>query len=201
MNRRECLERLAEWVDDTAVVASSISTNTSLWSRLRPTGANFFGLNLGLCIGLGTGLAFAFPRSTVIALDSDGSAMVDASAFITLADAAPPNFVGIIMDNEAYARMGTTATSRRTDLAAMAKAAGVPNTATIRTIQEFEQTVRPALTQPGPSIFVVKIEAETVRVRPSGEVPTAGTAMKDRFMEAARRHPQFKQWREAAASA
>ena len=52
---------------------------------------------MGLCIPFALGLTAAFPKRKVIALDSDGSLMVDTSSLITVADVNPPNFVVIVM--------------------------------------------------------------------------------------------------------
>src|SRR6266540_5575437 len=103
-------------VDEHMFAVTSLSTNTPFWFNVRPEGPNFFALNMGLCLPFALGLTAAFPKRKVIALDSDGSLMNDTSSLITVADVNPPNFVAIVMDNGSYARMGSTFTSRKTDL-------------------------------------------------------------------------------------
>src|SRR3989442_3651090 len=107
MKRLDCLKLLAPMVDEHMLTVTSLSSNTAFWSDLRREGANFFGCNMGLCIPFALGLTAAFPKRKVIALDSDGSLMVDTSSLITVADVNPPNFVAIVMDNGSYARMGS----------------------------------------------------------------------------------------------
>ena len=116
-------------VDQHMLTVTSLSSNTAFWSDLRREGANFFGCNMGLCIPFALGLTAAFPKRKVIALDSDGSLMIDTSSLITVADVNPPNFVAIVMDNGSYARMGSTFTTRKTDLEKIAQGAGIANTA------------------------------------------------------------------------
>ncbi len=133
MKRFDCLKLLAPMVDQHMLTVTSLSSNTAFWSDLRPEGANFFGCNMGLCIPFALGLTAAFPKRKVIAFDSDGSLMNDTSSLITVADVNPPNFVAIVMDNGSYARMGSTFTSRKTDLEKIAQGAGIANTSTVRT--------------------------------------------------------------------
>ena len=98
MKRLDCLKRLAPMVDEHMLTVTSLSSNTAFWSDLRREGANFFGCNMGLCIPFALGLTAAFPKRKVIALDSDGSLMVDTSSLITVADVNPQNFVVIVFD-------------------------------------------------------------------------------------------------------
>src|SRR5215471_10591110 len=132
MKRYDCLKLLAPMVDAHLLTVTSLTTNTAFWPDLRREGANCCGCNMGLCIPFALGLTAAFPKRKVIALDSDGSLMVDTSSVITVADLNPPNFVMIIMDNGAYARMGSTFTTRKTDLEKIAQGAGITNTATVQ---------------------------------------------------------------------
>src|SRR5262249_61605437 len=99
-------------------------------SDLSVDGRTFSGCNMGLCIPFALGLTAAFPKRKVIALDSDGSLMVDSRSLITVADVSPPNFVVIVMDNGSYARMGSTFTTRKTDLEKIAQGAGISKTST-----------------------------------------------------------------------
>src|SRR5205814_9263684 len=135
------------------LVATSLSVNTALWSRLRPQGPNFMGLNMGLCTPFALGMSLAFPKQKVIALDSDGSLMVDTSALITVADAHPTNLIVFCFDNEYYARMGPTPTSRGVDLERMAQGAGIRDTYLARTLDVFTSTAISALVGYGPSFF------------------------------------------------
>ncbi|HEX6512528.1 MAG TPA: thiamine pyrophosphate-dependent enzyme [Chloroflexota bacterium] len=200
MRRYDCLERLAGWVDEHMFGVTSLSSNTAIWSEVRPDGPNFMGMNMGLCVPFALGLSMAFPPRTVIALDSDGSLMNNTSALLSVGDLRPPNLVIVVMDNQSYARMGPTASSRNADLEAIARGAGIEHTATIRTEAEFEELVKPALRQPGPSFFRVVVEAETERLV-GNRRRVYGQAMKTRFMERIAEHPDYQKWNEAATLA
>ncbi|HEY8692440.1 MAG TPA: thiamine pyrophosphate-dependent enzyme [Chloroflexota bacterium] len=198
MRRYDCLQQLVGWVDRHMFGVTSLSSNTAIWSELRTNGPNFSGMNMGLCVPFALGLSLAFPRRTVIALDSDGSLMNNTSSLLSVGDVRPSNLVIVVMDNQSYARMGPTASSRNADLEAIARGAGIEHTATIRTEAEFEQHVKPALRQPGPSFFRVIVEAETERLI-GNRRRVYGQAMKTRFMELVSEHPDYQKWNETAA--
>ena len=137
MKRFDCLKILASLVDEHMFAVTSLSTNTPFWFNVRPQGPNFFALNMGLCLPFALGLSVAFPKRKIVAIDSDGSLMNDSSSLITVADVNPPNLVAFVMDNGSYAFMGSTFTTRKTDLAKMAQGAGIANTGTVTTLEEF----------------------------------------------------------------
>jgi thiamine pyrophosphate-dependent acetolactate synthase large subunit-like protein len=178
-------------VDEHMLTVTSLSSNTAFWSDLRREGANFFGCNMGLCIPFALGLTAAFPKRKVIALDSDGSLMVDTSSLITVADVNPPNFVAIIMDNGSYARMGSTFTTRKTDLEKIAQGAGIANTTTIRSEEALSAAVQQALGTSGPHFIVAKVEPDRVRVKGDPH-RTYGRFMREYFVDAVRRHPDYR---------
>ena len=191
MKRFDCLKLLAPMVDEHMLTVTSLSSNTAFWSDLRREGANFFGCNMGLCIPFALGLTAAFPKRKVIALDSDGSLMVDTSSLITVADVNPPNFVAIVMDNGSYARMGSTFTTRRTDLAKMAQGAGIANASTVTTLEEFTAAAKQAMENVGPTLIVAKVERDPGRVS-ADRSRTSGRPMREWFMDAVRRHPDYQ---------
>jgi sulfopyruvate decarboxylase subunit beta len=190
VKRYDCLKLLAPMVDPHMLTVTSLSSNTAMWSALRTEGANFFGCNMGLCLPFALGLTAAFPKRKVIALDSDGSLMIDSSSLITVADVNPPNLVAIVFDNSSYARMGSTFTARRTDLEKIAQGAGIKNTGTVRSYEEFSASVKRALETTGPTFLVVKVEPDRERVHGDAH-RTYGRAMREWFMDAVRHHPDY----------
>ncbi|MGH7769258.1 MAG: thiamine pyrophosphate-dependent enzyme [Candidatus Binatia bacterium] len=194
MKRFDCLELLAPMVDPHMLTVTSLSSNTAFWSDLRREGANFLGCNMGLCIPFALGLTAAFPKRKVIALDSDGSLMNDSSSLITVADVNPPNFIMIVMDNGFYARMGMTFTTRKTDLEKIAQGAGIAHTATARTEEALSIAVQQALAASGPHFIVAKVEPDRERVKGDPH-RTYGRFMREIFVDAVRRHPDYQQAR------
>lgn len=131
---------------------------------------NFFYLQhaMGLASSMGLGIALARPEAQVIVLDGDGSVLMNLGGLTTLARYRPRNLLHVVFDNESLLSVGgfPTATSTGSDIAAMAAAAGVPRTATVRTLEEFRAAFDSALAAKDLTTMVAKVEA----VGPSGYV-------------------------------
>src|SRR6188768_1894931 len=131
---------------------------------------NFFYLQhaMGLASSVGLGIALTRPEVNVVVLDGDGSILMNLGGLTTLARYRPKNLVHVVFDNESLLSVGgfPTATSTGSDLAEIARAAGVPRTMTVRTLDEF-RTEFSAASQAGDlTTLVAKVEA----VGPSGYV-------------------------------
>jgi sulfopyruvate decarboxylase subunit beta len=131
---------------------------------------NFFYLQhaMGLASSVGLGIALARPELPVVVLDGDGSLLMNLGGLTTLARYRPKNLVHVVFDNESLLSVGgfPTATSTGSDLAAIAKAAGVPNTATVRDMDSFREAFMTARKANDLSTIVAKVDA----VGPAGYV-------------------------------
>jgi len=131
---------------------------------------NFFYLQhaMGLASSMGLGIALSRPELTVIVLDGDGSLLMNLGGLTTLARYRPKNLVHVVFDNESLLSVGgfPTATSTGSDLAAIAKAAGVPRTATVTTLEDFRREFSAAVGAGELTTLVAKVDA----VGPSGYV-------------------------------
>ena len=141
---------------------------------------NFFYLQhaMGLASSMGLGIALVKPERQVIVLDGDGSVLMNLGGLTTLARYRPKNLLHIVFDNESLLSVGgfPTATSTGSDLAGIAKAAGVPRTMTVKTLHEFAASVDEALTAGVLTTIVAKVEA----VGPSAFVTDLGL-LENRF--------------------
>src|SRR5438046_1601163 len=124
---------------------------------------NFFYLQhaMGLASSTGLGIALSLPEQTVMVLDGDGSVLMNLGTFSTMARYRPRNLLHIVFDNESLLSVGgfPTATSTGTDLAALADAAGIPRTATVRTVDGFAAAFGDALAAADLTTIVAKVEA------------------------------------------
>ena len=85
--------------------------------------------------------------------------------------------------------MGPTATSRKADLELIAQGAGVKDTATVRTMDEFNSRAKAAVDGSGLKFFVVKVEPGRA---PVGDyLRTDGRAMKELFLQKLLSHPDY----------
>jgi sulfopyruvate decarboxylase subunit beta len=123
---------------------------------------NFFYLQhgMGLASSIGLGIALSRPELPVVVFDGDGSVLMNLGGLTTLARYRPRNLIHVIFDNETLLSVGgfPTATATGTDLAAVAAAAGVPRTATVRSLQEFVAAFDAARTAHELTTLVAKVE-------------------------------------------
>src|SRR3954462_3141652 len=102
---------------------------------------NFFYLQhaMGLASSMGLGIALARPELPVVVLDGDGSILMNLGSLTTMARYHPKNLLHIVFDNESLLSVGgfPTATATGTDIAGMARAAGIARATTVRTVPEF----------------------------------------------------------------
>jgi len=116
---------------------------------------------MGLASSMGLGIALSRPELSVIVLDGDGSVLMNLGALTTMARYRPKNLLHVVFDNESLLSVGgfPTATSTGSDIAGMARAAGVPRTATVQSIEEFARAVEDALVARELTTIVAKVEA------------------------------------------
>ena len=178
MRRIDALTTIYPKIEDLIVVTIMGAVAAELQSiGHRP---NFFYLQhaMGLASSMGLGIALSRPERQVIVFDGDGSLLMNLGGLTTLARYRPRNLVHVVFDNESLLSVGgfPTATSTGSDLAGIAAAAGVPRTATVRTLDEFEQVFSEALAAHDLTTVVAKVEA----VGPAGFVTDLGL-LENRF--------------------
>lgn len=124
---------------------------------------NFFYLQhaMGLASSIGLGIALSRPDIPVVVFDGDGSVLMNLGGLSTLARYRPRNLVHVIFDNESLLSVGgfPTATSTGTDLAAVAAAAGVPRTMTVRSVEDFRNAFESARAARELTTIVAKVDA------------------------------------------
>jgi sulfopyruvate decarboxylase subunit beta len=124
---------------------------------------NFFYLQhaMGLASSMGLGIALSRPELPVIVFDGDGSVLMNLGGLTTLARYRPKNLLHVVFDNESLLSVGgfPTATSTGSDIAGIARAAGVPRTARVESLDEFTRAFDEALAAEELTTIVAKVEA------------------------------------------
>jgi sulfopyruvate decarboxylase subunit beta len=124
---------------------------------------NFFYLQhaMGLASSMGLGIALARPDRQVIVFDGDGSILMNLGGFTTLARYRPANLVHVVFDNESLLSVGgfPTATSTGSDLAGIARAAGVRRALTVTTVEDFSRAFDEAIGAGELTTIVAKVDA------------------------------------------
>jgi thiamine pyrophosphate-dependent acetolactate synthase large subunit-like protein len=160
MNRFELTKRLVGQLKaGEAVIGGIGNANFDLWaSGQRPQ--NFYMLgSMGLAIPIAFGVAIAQPRRHVIALEGDGSLLMQLGCLATVAERAPKNLTIVIWDNGIYQITGSQPTAApAADLVAIARGAGIANSAWAADEADFDRLVTSALKGEGPSLIAVRID-------------------------------------------
>jgi sulfopyruvate decarboxylase subunit beta len=167
MKRFECLAALAAVAND-ALVVSSAGAMTLEWNYLRPSDGNFRVRTLGLCSSIALGMALGLPGRKIIALDGDGSLLMNLCSLPTIARMRPRNLIHIVFDNEVYEASGSkkTATATGTDLVGVARAAGIENSLWANSLDDFAKAVAAAMSGHELCCIGAKVSAERAEVPP-----------------------------------
>ena len=149
-------------------MVSSAGAMTLEWNALRPGDGNFRVRTLGLCSSIALGMALGLPHRKIIALDGDGSLLMNLCSLPTIARMQPSNLVHIVFDNEVYEASGSkkTATACGTDLVGVARAAGIKKAVWANALGDFREAVSSGLAH-GELCFVgAKVTTERTEVAP-----------------------------------
>ncbi|MEO8652758.1 MAG: thiamine pyrophosphate-dependent enzyme [Ramlibacter sp.] len=183
MNRSDLTRRLvARLQREEAVVGGIGHTHFDLWAA-GPRPQNFYMLgSMGLAIPIALGVAVAQPQRKVIALEGDGSLLMQLGALGTVASVQPKNLVIVVWDNGTYQITGSqpTLTSSSVDLVAVAQGAGLAQSAWASDESHFEALVDQALAGDGPRF----IAARTDNQPPAGVTERDAARIRGRFMDA-----------------
>src|SRR5499426_1555571 len=146
MRRFDCMQALAPMLTDELVVTNVARTGFETKMAM-PREGNLYTMGMGLVTPVVLGLALSLPHRGVIALDGDGSILLNLGTLSTVGNYAPANLTSIIFDNESYASTGglPTATAGKTKLVEIAKAAGIANAHEITRIDDFKDLAAKAL--------------------------------------------------------
>jgi len=181
MNRFALTQRLvAKLKHEEAVVGGIGNTNFDLWSAgHRPQ--NFYMLgSMGLAIPIALGVAIAQPKRHIIALEGDGSLLMQLGCLTTIAALGQKNLTIVVMDNGLYQITGSQPTMAAgiADFVAIARGAGIAKSAWAADEEDFDRLVDAALSEGGPTLIALRID----------DKPGVGTTdrdparIRDRFM-------------------
>jgi sulfopyruvate decarboxylase subunit beta len=162
MLRIDALAAVYDDIADCAVVTIMGAVAAELYSLGHRS--NFFYLEhaMGLASSIGLGIALAQPERKVVVIDGDGSVLMNLGGLTTLARYAPPNLTHLVFDNESLLSVGgfPTATSTGSDLAAIARGAGIQDAVTVSEVDEFAEAVGKRVSaRDHLSCIVAKVEA------------------------------------------
>jgi thiamine pyrophosphate-dependent acetolactate synthase large subunit-like protein len=163
MNRFDITKRLVSRLHhDEAVIGGIGYTNFDLWAAGRRP-QNFYMLgSMGLAAPIALGVALAQPKRKVIALEGDGSILMQLGSLATIAGRRQKNLAVVIMDNGTYQITGgqITSTELGADIVAIARGAGIAQSAWAADEGAFEELIDLALREDGPWLIGCRIDKE-----------------------------------------
>ena len=181
MNRFDITKRMvARLRHDEAVIGGIGYTNFDLWAAGRRP-QNFYMLgSMGLAVPIAMGVAIAQPKRNVIALEGDGSILMQLGCLSTVANRKQANLTIVIMDNGTYQITGgqKAATEMGADIVALARGAGLAQSAWAADESAFEEMIDVALREDGPWLIGCRIDT----TKPVDTTERDPARIRDQFM-------------------
>ena len=181
MIRSEILKEIAPILRDQLVVCN-IGIPSQELHAIDDQPSNFYMLGtMGLASSIGLGLALAQPKP-VIVIDGDGSVLTNLGTLPTIGNNVADNYILMIIDNGSYGSTGDqpTYTGKKTDLAAMARAAGCDNVIEVQDVDTGE-ALQAALDGGKMTVMVVKCDSGNAK---NPVITLDPVVIRHRFMEA-----------------
>ena len=138
---------------------------------------------MGGAVMTGLGLALAQPGRRTLVITGDGEMLMGLGGLATVAVQKPANLGICIIDNQRYGETGMqdTHTEFGVDLPAMARGAGIAETAMVYTSKELDDATRRLYDARGPVFVNVKV---TPKAQPMILPLRDGPSIKHRFRDA-----------------
>ena len=182
MKRIDAIRCISKLLTDEPVVVSLGHPAYDLYAAGdRPLNFYTWG-SMGLTTSIALGLALACPDRRIVALDGDGSLLMNLGSLATIGAGAPPNLLIIVLDNGVHGTTGgqNTATAGAADLEGAARALGIAQARTVRDEAALEAVLRESRGSAGPWMVVAKVRESS----PAAKPPLDCVFIKHRFMAA-----------------
>lgn len=182
IDRRAFVAALLKQFPDALVVTGLGSPSYDVFAAGdRPSNFYLWGA-MGGSTSVALGLAVAQPDKQVIAITGDGEQLMGVGSIATAAAQRPDNLAVVVLDNGHFGETGMqqSHTSLGANLAAAAKAFGVPNTLEISSAEQVSELVEVIKRRQGMTLAQVYISSEECqRALP----PRDGVFVKNRFRQ------------------
>ena len=172
IDRRQLVSQLIAQCGNAAVV-TGLGSSTYDVAAAGDRAENFYLWGaMGGAAMVGLGIALAQPQRRVIVVTGDGEALMGLGSFACIGAQQPVNLALLILDNERFCETGGQRglTAMGTDLAAVARGAGIANCLSANQPEQISAVINHVLHAAGPALAVAKINPEeATRVLPSRE--------------------------------
>ena len=186
MNRFDITKRMVALLKHEEAVIGGIGyANFDLWAASGGPGGrrpqNFYMLgSMGLAVPIAMGVALGQPNRKVIALEGDGSILMQLGALGTVAARQQKNLTVVILDNGAYQITGgqKALSDEGVDIVAVARASGLAQSVWAADETAFEELIAQTLREDGPWLIGCRIDNQ----KPVDTTERDPTRLKDQFM-------------------
>lgn len=194
LRRRELVAALLSSADRGLLAVAGLGQ--SAWDMTaagdRPLNLPLWGA-MGGTVAIGLGLALAQPARRVLVITGDGDMLMGIGSLATVALQRPRNLAILVLDNERFGETGNQVTHTAplqgppeargagTDLAVMARGAGIADSALVTGAEALDDLRHALLRGEGPVFRVAKVLVEKL---PLVLPPRDGAHLKERFRQA-----------------
>jgi phosphonopyruvate decarboxylase len=114
---------------------------------------------MGSVASVALGLALGRPRDRVLAIDGDGSLLMQLGSLVSIGEVRPPNLYHVVLENGTYETSGGQAVPGQgvADLTAIARASGYRHTDRFSSTAELESGIGRVLELEGPVLISLTI--------------------------------------------
>lgn len=180
MKRYDAIGEIIKILDRNTFVICNLGVPSKELFNLQDREENFYMLgSMGLVSSVGLGLAIAQEDRKIIAIDGDGSILMNLGSLSTIAYTKPANYTLIVIDNGVYGSTGNqkTHTQFNTHLDIIAEGAGFES---ITKVLEKKEIV-PCLKGlgKGPHFILIRVKAGNKKFT---SIPIHPVEIKSRFM-------------------
>jgi thiamine pyrophosphate-dependent acetolactate synthase large subunit-like protein len=163
MKRDLCGKLLAKHLDRRGLVYCALGSSARTWRAQEAPHVSYYGSDpMGIALPTALGLALARPERPVLFIGGDGDLVMGLGCLLTVVGAKPKNFKMVVFDNGRYETGGgqLLAGSGSYSLAAIAKGAGIPYTASVGDPAKAEAAITEFFAQPGLAFLAAGIDQE-----------------------------------------
>lgn len=157
IRRDEAVERIARLRGEAIIVATYQAAFDLM--RVAPHPLNYLSIGaMGQASSHALGIALGRPDRRVIVLDGDGSLLMNLGSLVTIAGSGVTNFTHFVFENGCYEANGAhPLPGQSVDFAALARGAGIADSASFDDGAAFDSALQGLLTRPGPVFATLKI--------------------------------------------
>lgn len=160
MKRHESLRIISEYLSENDLIVSSTGNLSRELFAIADSNRIFYMMgSMGLTSSIALGLALCMPGRRIIAIEGDGSLLMNLGSMATIGHYAPSNLVHIILDNEAYdSTGGQPSVANTANLDKIAVAVGYATTRRVTSQDDLEETLSSCIGLAGPVFIQIKVE-------------------------------------------